>query len=140
MLIQEVKQYTILSMYIEESERRDYYSTNLSILNILSYSDWNLFKDAKILRTREIMMLFKLQIPQFYRFFLSFLAGPPISIYYPFRTFSIPWLCWRVNIFCLMLLTFLVTREREREKEVESKREREREIERERGREGEGRQ
>ena len=29
------------------------------ILNISSYSDWNLFWDVRILRTREIMMLFK---------------------------------------------------------------------------------
>ena len=41
-------------------KERDYYSTNLSILNISSYSDINLFWDAKILRTREIMTQFKL--------------------------------------------------------------------------------
>ena len=32
---------------------------NLSILNILSYGDLNLFWDTKILRIREIMTLFK---------------------------------------------------------------------------------
>ena len=41
-------------------ERRNYYSKNLSIINVSSYSDWNMFWDAKILRIREIMMLFKL--------------------------------------------------------------------------------
>ena len=35
-------------------KERDYYSTNLSILNISSYSDWNLFWDAKILRTLKL--------------------------------------------------------------------------------------
>ena len=50
---------------------RDYYSTNLSILNISSYSDWNLFWDAKIFRKREIITLFKLQIPQYFRLFWS---------------------------------------------------------------------
>jgi hypothetical protein len=35
-------------------------TSNLSILYISSYSDWNLFWDAKILRTREIITLFKL--------------------------------------------------------------------------------
>ena len=30
----------------------------------------------------------------FFRLFWSFLAVPPMSIYYPFRTFSIPWLWW----------------------------------------------
>ena len=39
-------------------ERKDYYSKNLSILNISSYNDWNLFCDAKILGTQEIMTLF----------------------------------------------------------------------------------
>ena len=38
----------------------DYYSKNISILNISLYSDWNLFWDAKILRTQEVMALFKL--------------------------------------------------------------------------------
>ena len=40
-------------------ERRGYYSKNLSILNSSSYSDGNLFWDAKILRTQEMMALFK---------------------------------------------------------------------------------
>ena len=39
---------------------KDYYSKNLSILNIPSYRDLNLFLDAKIYRTREIMTLLKL--------------------------------------------------------------------------------
>ena len=43
-----------------KQRERDSYSTNLSILKISSYSNWNLFRDAKILRTREIMTLFKL--------------------------------------------------------------------------------
>ena len=38
---------------------RDYYSKNLSILNISSNSEWNLFWDAKILITRKIITLFK---------------------------------------------------------------------------------
>ena len=38
--------------------------TTLKILNILSYSDWNLFWDVKIQRTQEIIMLFKLWIPK----------------------------------------------------------------------------
>ena len=46
-----------------------FYHCILSILNILSYIDWNLFWDAKIFRKREIMTIFKLLIPQFLRFF-----------------------------------------------------------------------
>ena len=38
---------------------RDYYPMKQSILNISSYSDWNLCWEAKILRIREIMILFK---------------------------------------------------------------------------------
>ena len=50
---------------------------NLQILNISSNSDFNLFWTAKILRTREIMTLFKLWILQFERS-----ANSPISFYY----------------------------------------------------------
>ena len=57
------------------------YSKNLSILNILSYSYWNLFWDAKILGTREIMTIFKLLIRQFWRLFWSWSADPPISFH-----------------------------------------------------------
>ena len=60
----QIQSYQILPESI--MRERDYYFKNLSILNTLSYSDWNLFWDAKILRTREIMTLFKL-FPQFLR-------------------------------------------------------------------------
>ena len=43
--------------YSTYQRQRNYYSTNLSILNISSCSDWHLFWDAKILRTREIRAL-----------------------------------------------------------------------------------
>ena len=46
-------------LYKQQREKY-YYSTYLSLLNISSYSDWNLFWDAKLLRTWEIMILFKL--------------------------------------------------------------------------------
>ena len=81
----------------------DYYSTNLSILNIWAYSDWNLFWDVKILRTQEIMLLFKWQIPQFFRLFWIFLAGPPISIFYLFRTLIIPWLWFAQSLLLISL-------------------------------------
>ena len=44
--------------FFNQSER-DYYSKNLSILNI-AYSNLNLYLDAKILRIQEIMTLLKL--------------------------------------------------------------------------------
>ena len=50
--------YIILSREFNQIEKeglreRDYNSKNLLILNILSYSDWNLFWDAKILRKQN---------------------------------------------------------------------------------------
>ena len=45
--------------YLSE-RRRDYYSENLSILDISSYSDCNLIWDARILKQWKIMRLFKL--------------------------------------------------------------------------------
>ena len=54
--------------------------------------DWNLLGDGKIPKTQEIMTLFKLYIPKFFRLFFSYLAGPLISIYYPLGTLTIPWL------------------------------------------------
>ena len=47
------------NVYMIILRERDYYSKNLSILNTSSFSDWNLFRDAKTFRTREIMTLFK---------------------------------------------------------------------------------
>ena len=45
---------------IQSQREMDYYSKIVPILNICSYNDWNLFWDNKILKTREIMMRFKL--------------------------------------------------------------------------------
>ena len=71
----------ILFLYCNGSiqRERDYYSTNLSILNISSYSNWNQFWDAKILRTWEIMTLFKLDISQFWLFSEVRSADPPFN-------------------------------------------------------------
>ena len=51
--------YLYRTIHILNQRERDYYSKNLSILNISSYSEWNLFLDAKILITREIIILLK---------------------------------------------------------------------------------
>ena len=47
---------------------------------ITQCSDLNLFWDAEILRTREIMVLFKLWIHQFVRLFWSWISGSPYLI------------------------------------------------------------
>ena len=62
-----------LSIYLSVYLSREKGITNLSILNMSSYSDWNLFWDAKIFRTREIMTLFKLKIPQYFRLSTNFI-------------------------------------------------------------------
>ena len=50
---------------------RDYYSKNLSILNCSSYSDLNLFWDAKILRTQEIRTFIQIINPQNFKIVLK---------------------------------------------------------------------
>jgi hypothetical protein len=89
---------------------RDYYSTNLSILNISSYRDLNLFGMLNPANTRNYDAI-QIINPQI--FVDCFLAGPPISIYYPFRTFSIPWLwifhfCIKSNHSKFFLLSLLL--------------------------------
>ena len=46
-------------------------------MNISLNNDWNLFWDAKILRTQEIMTLFKLEIPQILILFWSYFSWSP---------------------------------------------------------------
>ena len=71
---------------------------NLSIINI---SSWHTVIETcfEILKSWRYSSY---KFPQFYRLFWSFTTGPPISIYYPFRIFSIPWL-WCKGLSALFL-------------------------------------